>query len=67
MWGQTRPLLYATIGSSWVVQLPFLFLAVSVFHLPLEEVWVSYVISELAHLCIALYHYKKGVWTTKRV
>lgn len=65
--GHTRPLLYATIGSSWVVQLPFLFFAVSVFHLPLEAVWVSYVISELAHLCIALYHYKKGAWTTKRV
>ena len=65
--GHTRPLLYASVGSSWVVQLPYLFLAVTVLQLPLEAVWVSYVLAEIAHLGIALFHYKKGVWMTKRV
>lgn len=65
--GHTNPLLYSTIGSSWCVQLPYLFLVVTVLKLPLIAVWFSHVVAEIAHLSIILFHYKKGVWTTKRV
>lgn len=65
--GHTRPLLYATIASSWLVQLPYLFLVVSLLKLPLIAVWFSYVLAEIAHLGISLYHYKKGVWARTRV
>ncbi|MBQ7613156.1 MAG: MATE family efflux transporter [Spirochaetaceae bacterium] len=65
--GHTRPLLYSTIGSTWLVQLPCLFIMVVVLHLPLVVVWFSYILAELAHFIICVYHYKKGVWLVKRV
>lgn len=65
--GHTRPLLYSTIGSSWFVQLSYLFIVVNLLKLPLEAVWFSYVLAEIAHLGITWYHYKKGIWETKRV
>lgn len=65
--GHTRPMLYSTLGSRWFVQIPFLFLAVNVFHLPLFAVWTSHILSELAEFAIISYHYRKGVWCNKRV
>ncbi|MEL3908614.1 MAG: MATE family efflux transporter [Treponemataceae bacterium] len=65
--GHNRPLLYSTIGSSWLVQLPYLLIVVYLLKLPLEAVWFSYILAEIAHLGIIIYHYKKGVWETKRV
>ena len=65
--GHTRPLLYSTFTSRWIVQIPFLFLAVNVLHLPLYAVWTSYIASEIAEFFVIFYHYKKGVWCNKRV
>lgn len=65
--GHTRPLLYSTIGASWLVQLPYLFVTVKILELPLIAVWFSYILAEIAHLSIIVYHYKKETWTTIRV
>lgn len=65
--GHTRPMLYGTIASTWVVQLPYLFFVVNILKLPLIAVWFSFVIAEITNLSMNLYHYKKGVWTKVRV
>ncbi|WP_051267454.1 MATE family efflux transporter [Treponema pedis] len=65
--GHTKPLLYSTITSRWLVQIPVLFLFVNILHLPLYTVWFSYIISEAAEFFVIFYHYKKGLWCCKRV
>lgn len=65
--GHNSPKLIATIISRWLVQLSMLVISVSVLHLPLTAVWFSFVGAECSEFLILFYHYKKGVWKTKRV
>lgn len=65
--GHTKPQLYSSVISRWVVQLPAMFLIVTVLKLPLRYLWVTYVLSETAELLVTQYHFKKGVWKGKRV
>lgn len=65
--GHNRPQLYSVLISRWFVQLPVMFVFVKILNLPLHYLWVTYVLAEIAELCVVLYHYRKGVWKSKRV
>ncbi|PIE97710.1 MAG: MATE family efflux transporter [Treponema sp.] len=65
--GHNLPLMYATICGNWLVQLPFLIITILIFKLPIEFVWLSNLVGEVGAISVILYHYKKGVWKTKRV
>lgn len=65
--GHNRPQLYAGIFSRWVVQLPAVILIVIVLKLPLQWLWVTFIIAELGEYAFVYYHLRKGEWETKRV
>ena len=65
--GYTKPLLYATAGCRWFVQVPVLFLFVTVLKLPLFSVWLASFLAEITETSILFYHYRKGIWCNKRV
>jgi len=65
--GHNTPFLLASIVSRWCIQIPFLFLSTSVLNLPVIAVWLSFLLSEIGEVAVVLYHYKKGIWTAKRV
>lgn len=65
--GDNNPKLYSSIAARWFVQIPFLYIAVKAMQLPLNAVWVSYIVSEIVELFIIIFFYKKGKWKTMRV
>ena len=65
--GYTFPVVLSSIGSRWIGQLAFLWLAVSRWHLGLNSVWMSYILAGGIELCITLFFYHAGKWKYKRV
>lgn len=65
--GENRPLLYASLVSQYLVQIPYLLLVVFAFRLPLEYLWVSFLLGELSEFCVRWLFYRKKTWLEKRV
>jgi Na+-driven multidrug efflux pump len=65
--GYNLPIFISSIISRWGVQLPILFIAISIFELPLIWVWLSYVFGDLAETFIGIIFYRQGKWKYKRV
>lgn len=65
--GYNFPIFVSSIVSRWGVQLPILFIAISIFELPLIWVWLSYVFGDLMETFIGIIFYKQGKWKYKRV
>ncbi|MFS8541045.1 MAG: MATE family efflux transporter [Tissierellales bacterium] len=65
--GHNTPYLLSSIISRWVVQIPLLYVATSILHLPILYAWLSFMIAEASELLTIYYHYKKGIWKINRV
>lgn len=65
--GHNTPYLLSSIISRWVVQIPLLYVATSILHLPILYAWLSFMIAEASELLTIYYHYKKGIWKVNRV
>lgn len=64
--GYNLPFLISSIISRWVVQIPLLVLAVYVFKLPIEIIWVSFALSEITEMFVVIIFYMKGKWKNVR-
>ena len=65
--GFNRPVLISTIISRWLVQLPLMYVLVKLLQVPLNSLWISFVIAELADLSVVIYYFRRGDWKLKRV
>ncbi|MGM0640095.1 MAG: MATE family efflux transporter [Thermotogota bacterium] len=65
--GYNFPIFVSSIISRWAVQIPCLFIAISIFELPIIWIWLSYVFGDLMETFIGIVFYKKGKWKYKRV
>lgn len=65
--GYNLPFLISAIVSRWAVQLPFLFLTVYIFELPVIFIWISFFLSEFTEFVVTAIIYFRGRWKTRRV
>lgn len=65
--GFNRPVLISTIISRWIVQLPLMYVFVKILQVPLNTLWISFIIAELADLAVVVYYFRRGDWKLKRV
>ncbi|WP_432665633.1 MATE family efflux transporter [Wukongibacter baidiensis] len=65
--GYNLPFLVSSLISRWIVQVPLLLLVVYALKLPIEMIWISFVISEIAEMVIVVIFYVKGKWKNVRV
>ena len=65
--GFNLPFLVGSIVSNWVVQIPFLFLAVNVLKLGINWVWVSFVVAQVSQAVVMLVFYLRGNWVNREV
>lgn len=65
--GYNKPFLYASLGSRWLVLLPFAFYSTYIAKWDYIGLLIAYVLSEFVNMLIILYYYKKGKWETVRV
>jgi len=65
--GYNFPIFVSSIVSRWGVQIPILFIAISIFELPIIWVWLSYVFGDLTETFIGIIFYRQGKWKLKRV
>lgn len=65
--GYNLPFLISGIVSRWGVQVPFLFVAVQLLHLPFIYAAISFPVSELAGSIVLIVAYLRGRWRTWRV
>ncbi|AKI97998.1 MATE family efflux transporter [Kosmotoga pacifica] len=65
--GYNFPFLIGSIVSNWVVQIPFLFLAINVLHLGINWVWVSFVTAQVSQALVMLVFYLQGKWVNREV
>lgn len=60
--GDNVPSMLGTLVSTWLVQIPLLYLFVRLLQLNVEWVWISYIVSSAAHFAVIIYYVKKGKW-----
>jgi len=65
--GYNLPFLICALVSRWAVQLPFLFLTVYIFELPVIFIWISFFLSEFTEFVVTAVIYFRGRWKTRRV
>lgn len=65
--GYNLPIFIAGLVSQWFIQLPLLFLTVSVLHLPIKFMYSTYMLADLGHFLTMLFYYKRGKWKYSRV
>lgn len=65
--GYNWPPFFASLVGRWVVQIPILFVAVNLLHLPIIWVWLSYLISNAGEMLVSVYFYRRGDWKARRV
>lgn len=65
--GENRPLLYASLVSQYLGQIPYLLLAVFAFRLQLQYLWASFLLGELCEFSLRWFFYRKKTWLKKRV
>lgn len=65
--GYNRPFLISSVVARWGVQLPFLFITTILLKLPLQAVWMSFLVAGLIEVLMILIPYKRGKWLNIRV
>lgn len=65
--GYNLPFFVSSLVSRWIVQVPLLLLVVYVFRLPIEMIWISFVVAEVAEMIVVIIFYIKGKWKIVRV
>jgi len=65
--GHNLPFLISAIVSRWCVQLPFLYITVSLLNLSIYWIWFGFIASEIAEFIVMGVVYFKGSWKDKRV
>ncbi len=64
--GYNFPFFVGGLVSKWMFQIPFLIICISVLHLNITFVWLSYVLSDVMEFVVGFYFYKKGKWLKYR-
>lgn len=64
--GHTRPILYTSLISGWMVQLPYALLVVLVFKLPLPWLWSAYLIGDSLDCLLRYRYFRLGDWKEER-
>lgn len=65
--GDNTPSMLGALISVWGVQLPMLYVFVTVLHLSIEWVWTTYIFAYMVQFAVVLYFVKKGKWRDKCV
>ena len=65
--GHNTPYLISSIVGRWGVQIPLLFIIVSVMHLPVHYLWYSFLAADFVEMVAIAIAYKRGKWINKRV
>lgn len=65
--GDNVPSMLGALISIWLVQLPLLFIFVTVMGLSVEWVWATYIFAYMVQLLVVFYFVKKGKWRDKCV
>ena len=65
--GYNFPFVVSSITARWLVQIPWLYLAVVVWQLPYMWLALSYVAAEVTEAIILIWYFKQGRWKTHRV
>lgn len=65
--GDNVPSMLGALISIWLVQLPLLFVFVTVLGLSVEWVWATYIFAYMVQLLVVFYFVKKGKWRDKCV
>lgn len=65
--GDNVPSMLGALISIWLVQLPLLFVFVTVMGLSVEWVWATYIFAYMVQLLVVFYFVKKGKWRDKCV
>ncbi len=65
--GDNVPSMLGALISIWLVQLPLLFVFVTVMGLSVEWVWATYIFAYMVQLLVVIYFVKKGKWRDKCV
>lgn len=64
--GHTRPILYTSLVSGWLVQIPYALLVVLVFKLPLPWLWGAYLIGDTLDCLLRYCYFRLGGWKEER-
>ena len=64
--GHTRPILYTSLISGWLVQLPYALLVVLVLKLPLPWLWAAYLIGDFLECLLRYRYFLLGGWKQER-
>lgn len=64
--GHTRPILYTSLISGWLVQLPFALLVVLVLRLPLPWLWAAYLAGDFLECLLRYRYFLLGGWKQER-
>ncbi|MFZ5353699.1 MAG: MATE family efflux transporter [Bacillota bacterium] len=65
--GYNIPYLVSSVVGRWCVQIPLLFVVVTLLHLPIIWVWLVFLAAEIAEMLVIVIAYKKGTWATYKV
>ncbi|QOR34239.1 MATE family efflux transporter [Clostridium sp. 'deep sea'] len=65
--GYNFPFVVSSIIARWIIQIPWLYLTVKVWHMPYIWAAFSYVAAEITEAIILIWFFKKGKWKTHRV
>lgn len=65
--GENIPNMIAGVTTIWFVQIPLMYLFVNIYKLPINWVWITYIIQYILQFLIILYYVKKGDWKYKSV
>ena len=65
--GYNTPLLVSSIISQWIVQIPIMIVFTNVLHFNAQQLFYSYIPSDLVFFILMMYYYRKGRWRYTRV
>lgn len=60
--GHTRPILYSSLISGWLVQVPYALVVASLFVLPLPWLWTAYLIGDAADALVRWFWFSNRRW-----
>ncbi len=65
--GYTIPFFISCIVAKWGIMIPYVALLIYRFHAPLQYLWYSFILSEVAEMLVLGIAFKQGKWKRKRV
>lgn len=65
--GYNFPYFSASIIGRWCCEIPFLFIVVKIFKLPILWVWIAFCIGDFIEMVVVFIFYKIGKWQVSRV